>query len=220
VGATCRGRRGRNSLLGFLERQRATFAWKSRDLDAAGLRATLGPSALLLDLHSRGHDADGLVGVAQDARRSQPSAGRPCGWQRRGGPRRRRPAPQLPESCRRWARASAPSPARLADPAGGCQRSRWAGHRWRRPRARASDYLQRSPHLDTDAPIAIARVLRRQLLDVRQQGCVISRMRHIMEGQRWSCIKAQARSTDNPPATKKSTTARFSDRLSLFPTAL
>ena len=33
-------------LLGFLERQRATFAWKSGGLDAAGLRATLGPSAI------------------------------------------------------------------------------------------------------------------------------------------------------------------------------
>ncbi len=30
------------TLLGFLERQRATFAWKSGELDAAGLRATLG----------------------------------------------------------------------------------------------------------------------------------------------------------------------------------
>ena len=36
------------TLLGFLERQRATFAWKSADLDAAGLRATLGPSAMTL----------------------------------------------------------------------------------------------------------------------------------------------------------------------------
>jgi uncharacterized protein DUF664 len=36
------------TLLGFLERQRATFAWKSGDLDAAGLRATLGPSAMTL----------------------------------------------------------------------------------------------------------------------------------------------------------------------------
>ena len=35
-------------LLGFLERQRATFAWKSGDLDAAGLQATLGPSAMTL----------------------------------------------------------------------------------------------------------------------------------------------------------------------------
>src|SRR5262245_64991535 len=35
-------------LLGFLERQRATFAWKSGGLDAAGLRATLGPSAMTL----------------------------------------------------------------------------------------------------------------------------------------------------------------------------
>lgn len=35
-------------LLGFLERQRATFAWKSGDLDAAGLRATLGASAMTL----------------------------------------------------------------------------------------------------------------------------------------------------------------------------
>ena len=30
------------------ERQRATFAWKSGDLDAAGLRATLGPSTMTL----------------------------------------------------------------------------------------------------------------------------------------------------------------------------
>ncbi len=36
------------TLLGFLERQRATFAWKSGDLDAAALRATLGPSAMTL----------------------------------------------------------------------------------------------------------------------------------------------------------------------------
>ncbi len=36
------------TLLGFLERQRATFAWKSGDLDAAGLRATLGRSAMTL----------------------------------------------------------------------------------------------------------------------------------------------------------------------------
>ncbi len=36
------------TLLGFLERQRATFAWKSGDLDAIGLRATLGPSAMTL----------------------------------------------------------------------------------------------------------------------------------------------------------------------------
>ena len=36
------------TLLGFLERQRATFAWKSGDLDAAGLRATLGLSAMTL----------------------------------------------------------------------------------------------------------------------------------------------------------------------------
>ena len=36
------------TLLGFLERQRATFAWKSGDLDAAALRATLGPSSMTL----------------------------------------------------------------------------------------------------------------------------------------------------------------------------
>jgi hypothetical protein len=36
------------TLLGFLERQRATFAWKSGDLDAAALRATLSPSAMTL----------------------------------------------------------------------------------------------------------------------------------------------------------------------------
>ena len=36
------------TLLGFLERQRATFAWKCGGLDAAGLRATLGPSAMTL----------------------------------------------------------------------------------------------------------------------------------------------------------------------------
>ena len=35
-------------LLGFLERQRATFAWKSGDLDTASLRATLGPSTMTL----------------------------------------------------------------------------------------------------------------------------------------------------------------------------
>jgi hypothetical protein len=36
------------TLLGFLERQRATFAWKSADLDAAGLQATLSPSTMTL----------------------------------------------------------------------------------------------------------------------------------------------------------------------------
>lgn len=36
------------TLLGYLERQRATFAWKSGGLGAAGLRATLGPSAMSL----------------------------------------------------------------------------------------------------------------------------------------------------------------------------
>src|SRR5262245_65858742 len=36
------------TLLGSLERQRAIFAWKSGGLDAAGLRATLGPSAMTL----------------------------------------------------------------------------------------------------------------------------------------------------------------------------
>ncbi|MFS8531934.1 DinB family protein [Sphaerobacter thermophilus] len=35
-------------LLGYLERQRATFAWKVEGLDAAGLRATLGPSPMTL----------------------------------------------------------------------------------------------------------------------------------------------------------------------------
>ena len=35
-------------LLGFLERQRATFAWKCGGLDAAGLRVTLGPSSMTL----------------------------------------------------------------------------------------------------------------------------------------------------------------------------
>jgi hypothetical protein len=35
-------------LLGFLDRQRATFAWKTGGLDAAGLRATLDPSPLSL----------------------------------------------------------------------------------------------------------------------------------------------------------------------------
>jgi hypothetical protein len=36
------------TLLGYLERQRATFAWKCGGLDAAGLRATLGPSSMTL----------------------------------------------------------------------------------------------------------------------------------------------------------------------------
>lgn len=36
------------TLLGFLERQRATFAWKSGDLDAAALRATFGSSTMTL----------------------------------------------------------------------------------------------------------------------------------------------------------------------------
>ena len=35
-------------LLGFLERQRATFAWKSAGLDEAGLRARLGTSEMTL----------------------------------------------------------------------------------------------------------------------------------------------------------------------------
>ena len=36
------------TLLGFLERQRATFAWKVGGLDTAGLRATHGPSPMTL----------------------------------------------------------------------------------------------------------------------------------------------------------------------------
>lgn len=36
------------TLLGFLERQRATFAWKCGGLDAAGLRATVGNSSMTL----------------------------------------------------------------------------------------------------------------------------------------------------------------------------
>jgi hypothetical protein len=36
------------TLLGFLERQRATFAWKTEGLDADNLRATLGSSAITL----------------------------------------------------------------------------------------------------------------------------------------------------------------------------
>jgi uncharacterized damage-inducible protein DinB len=36
------------TLLGFLEYQRATLAWKCADLDAAGLGATVGPSPLTL----------------------------------------------------------------------------------------------------------------------------------------------------------------------------
>src|SRR4029450_4615868 len=35
-------------LLGSLERQRATFAWKSGGLDGAGMRATVGASAITL----------------------------------------------------------------------------------------------------------------------------------------------------------------------------
>jgi len=36
------------TLLGFIERQRATFAWKCSGLDAAGLRATVGASSMSL----------------------------------------------------------------------------------------------------------------------------------------------------------------------------
>ncbi|MEH0938882.1 DinB family protein [Micromonospora psammae] len=36
------------TLLGFLERQRATLAWKCDGLDAAGLRATVGASSMTL----------------------------------------------------------------------------------------------------------------------------------------------------------------------------
>jgi hypothetical protein len=36
------------TLMGSLERQRATFAWKSGGLDAAGLRATVGTSSMTL----------------------------------------------------------------------------------------------------------------------------------------------------------------------------
>ena len=37
-----------DTLLGALERQRGYLAWKCGDLDSAGLRATLGPSAMTL----------------------------------------------------------------------------------------------------------------------------------------------------------------------------
>ena len=38
----------RSTLLGFLDLQRASLAWKCRGLDAAGLRATLAPSSMTL----------------------------------------------------------------------------------------------------------------------------------------------------------------------------
>jgi Protein of unknown function (DUF664) len=37
-----------STLLGSLERQRATFAWKCGGLDSAGMRATVGPSTMTL----------------------------------------------------------------------------------------------------------------------------------------------------------------------------
>jgi uncharacterized damage-inducible protein DinB len=37
-----------STLLGFLEYQRATFAWKCQGLDAAGMRATLPPTRMTL----------------------------------------------------------------------------------------------------------------------------------------------------------------------------
>lgn len=37
-----------DTLLGFLDYQRATLEWKTSELDAAGLRATLGPSTMTL----------------------------------------------------------------------------------------------------------------------------------------------------------------------------
>jgi hypothetical protein len=37
-----------DTLIGSLERQRRTFAWKCGNLDAVGLRATLGPSTMTL----------------------------------------------------------------------------------------------------------------------------------------------------------------------------
>ena len=37
-----------DTLLGFLDYQRATLAWKCSGLDAAGLRATVGPSSMTL----------------------------------------------------------------------------------------------------------------------------------------------------------------------------
>jgi hypothetical protein len=37
-----------DTLLGALERQRGYVAWKCGNLDSAGLRATLGPSAVTL----------------------------------------------------------------------------------------------------------------------------------------------------------------------------
>jgi uncharacterized damage-inducible protein DinB len=37
-----------DTLLGFLEYQRATLAWKCKDLDAAGLGATVAPSSMTL----------------------------------------------------------------------------------------------------------------------------------------------------------------------------
>src|SRR5258708_38869043 len=36
------------TLLGFLEYERATLAWKCSELDAVGLRTTLGPSSMTL----------------------------------------------------------------------------------------------------------------------------------------------------------------------------
>ncbi len=38
------------TLVGFLDYQRATFAWKCAGLDAAGLKATVGASTMTLDI--------------------------------------------------------------------------------------------------------------------------------------------------------------------------
>ncbi len=64
----------RATLLGFLEYQRATFAWKCSDLDAAGLAVTVGASTMTLGgmlkhlaLVEDGWFSEGLLGRPRSA---------------------------------------------------------------------------------------------------------------------------------------------------------
>jgi Protein of unknown function (DUF664) len=70
-----------STLLGALERQRATFAWKAGGLDAAGLRATTAASAITLGglLKHLGRVEDDYSSVRLFGREARPPFDR-TGW--------------------------------------------------------------------------------------------------------------------------------------------
>ncbi len=111
------------TLLGSLERQRATLAWKCADLDDAGLRATVGVSAVTLGglLKHLAFMED--VNFTRDlAGRCRRRGTRSTGAPTRAGCGARRP-PTRPNGCTRCGGTRSPGP-------GPRWRTRWPAAAW------------------------------------------------------------------------------------------